>query len=153
MRGLIRRDPSTTYSIGDLFDDCFRGTDWIREIFSEPLPSEKKMVPRINILEENGSVIVEASLPGFNEEQIQLEIKDGYLVLSGEDSKGEEGKEDGTYFRRELVRSSFSRTIELPDGVDLEKAEAKLKDGILRVILPKTEKREPKVQKIPIRSN
>ena len=70
-------------------------------------------------------------------------MQDNYLTIKGE-KKHEVEQQDANYFLSERVHGSFTRTIELPMAVDAKKIEARFKDGVLHVTLPKTEDAKPK---------
>lgn len=107
-------------------------------------------IPTVNIRETEKSIIVEAELPGVKEEDIDLEIEENSLTIKGEKKSEEEVKEKD-FYRREFSYGSFTRTVALPVEVESEKAEASMKEGVLRVELPKLEEAKPKVKKIEIK--
>jgi HSP20 family protein len=90
---------------------------------------------------------MEADLPGFEQKDIDLKLRDNVLTLSAKRESVKEEKEKD-YYRSERRRGSVYRQIELPSSVDNAKVKAKFKDGVLHVSLPKLEenkKREIKV--------
>ena len=95
--------------------------------------------------------VVEAELPGVSEKDLKLELKNGLLTLSTE--KKEESKEKdeaGMWIRRERRESFFSRSFELPEDADGEKIEARFKDGLLTVELPKKPEASPRI--VPVKA-
>jgi HSP20 family protein len=121
-------------------------------------PSFKLMkapnMPKVDVYEKEGKVVVEAELPGFKPEEISAQIKDGVLTIEGESKKEEkEGDEKKDYWRREISRSYVKRAIALPE-IAKDKAEAEFKDGVLKIIAPKIEPKieEEKVKKLEIKS-
>lgn len=105
---------------------------------------EEWTVP-LDIREENGNLIVEASVPGMKAEEIDVEIEDGVLTVKGETRTEKEEKKKG-YLLKERSEGSFYRTVRLPESVDSGKAESTYADGILTVTMPKKpESRSKKV--------
>ena len=111
------------------------------------------VAPRVNILEEKDSWTLGAEVPGWNQNDINVEVHDGMLTLRGnkEESK-EDNKENskGTYSVREFHRKNFSRSFRLGEQVDPEHVSAKLNDGILTITLQKKEEAKPKQIQIKI---
>ena len=80
-------------------------------------------------------------IPGYNKEDVTIEIKDDILEISAKkDETKEEGKE---YIRKERFVASCSRRIAIPENVDVDAIKAKLENGVLRLTLPKVEPEEP----------
>jgi HSP20 family protein len=96
---------------------------------------EHEWVPAIDLVRDGGKLVVHADVPGIKPEEIKIEIREGYLTLSGEHEETKEDKEKA-YVRRERRYGSFSRSIPLPDGVDAKKVTAKTHDGVLEVTIP-----------------
>lgn len=97
---------------------------------------------------EDNQLIVEAHLPNFNEDDVNIEVDDGALIIQAARHEKEEDKSK-KYVVRESS-SSFYRRIQLPERADLDKVEAHLDEGILKVAVPLTPLPEPK--KIAIES-
>lgn len=105
-------------------------------------------MPSVNIYDRDGDVVVEASIPGARREDVHAAVEDHSLVLSGE-VKHEENIKDEDFVRHEISCGKFERHVALPTGVNADQARAEFRDGLLRVILPKT-KEEAKGKKITI---
>jgi HSP20 family protein len=105
--------------------------------------------PPLDVEETDKEVIVRAEIPGVKAEELELSIRDGALVISGEKKESEEKKEKG-YFYQERRFGSFRREVPLPSAVDAEHVEAEYKDGVLHVKLQKTAEALPK--RIPVKS-
>ena len=99
--------------------------------------------PRVDIHETDKEIIIDAELPGINKEEIKVELKNNTLTISGE-RKQEKKSESGNSFRIERHYGKFERSFGLPETVLGDKVNAKFKDGILTLTLPKTEKAIPK---------
>lgn len=98
------------------------------------------------IVESPAAFIIALDVPGFKKEDIQIEVKDRQLVITGERKAPERGEHDKT-LRQERRFGKFSRTFSLPEGIAEEKAEAKFTDGVLEVFLPRT---TVEVRRIPV---
>jgi len=101
----------------------------------------------LDVSEDEKTVIVRASLPGFTRENIDVEIHDGVLTIKAE--RTDETEERGeNYFQRERRIGAVARSIALPSVVDDTQTAAELKDGVLTLRIPKSEKALPKKVKI-----
>jgi HSP20 family protein len=109
-----------------------------------------RLMPPIDMAEDEGSVTLTAELPGISRENLEVTIEDGVLTVQGE-KKEEETAEGASYRRVERRFGQFERRIRLPEHIDAEKVEASYKDGILRVRMPKTKATKPKA--IPIKTD
>jgi HSP20 family protein len=125
--------------IDRLFDD-FIGRRWLRPFgWERPLAEMPEFVPSIDVIDREDEVVVRAEVPGYKKEEIEVSVSNSTLTLKGE-TKSEEKEERGDYYRCEISRGSFTRTIALPAAVDEAKAKASMKDGMLELTLPKLEK-------------
>ncbi len=117
----------------------------------ELMSTPSRRTPRMNVYEEKGDVVVEAELPGISAEEIDVNIKDNMLTVKAEKREVKEEKEKG-YYRREMSRGFYSRAVVLPVEVEGEKAEAKCKNGVLVVRVPKKKEkvREKQGNKIKV---
>jgi HSP20 family protein len=105
--------------------------------------------PAVEVADTKDAVIVKAQVPGIPKDNIQVNITDDAITLKGE-MKEEEKKEEKNYTRREFRYGAFSRTMPLPAMAQADKATAQLKDGVLEITIPKSEK--AKVKEIPIQT-
>lgn len=100
-------------------------------------------VPSASLAETEHEYEVTLELPGVKREEVRVELRHGDLWISGE--KREEKKEKGkTFHRVEHSYGDFHRVIPLPGTVDEDRIEARYQDGVLKIILPKTEEAQPK---------
>jgi len=102
---------------------------------------------KLDIKENKNSVKVTADVPGIDPENINIEAEDDYLVISGTQEREEKEEEENIY-REERSYGEFRREILLPASVDPDQIKAKMKDGVLKIDLPKTEKLKSKKVKI-----
>jgi HSP20 family protein len=95
--------------------------------------------PKIDVLDRKDELFIKAELPGIDKDDIEVSMTDNTITIRGT-SKKEEKEEKGDYYRCEISQGSFSRSMSLPAEVDINKSEAKFKDGILELTLPKLER-------------
>jgi HSP20 family protein len=94
------------------------------------LPSQ--WAPALDVLQEDGDIVVRAELPGVKQEDVDITLQNGVLTISGE-RKAEEQREGSGYYVRERRYGSFRRSMTLPEGVDESKIRARFEDGVLEV--------------------
>ena len=134
---LVRRNNDFDW-LNNWFDDNF---------FNTPVMAQTTTTaPAVNVKEDNKQYVMEVAVPGLKKEQVNMSIdKDCYLTLSIEnknEQKDENKKEH--YLRREFSYTSYRQSYALPDNVNADKIEANVADGVLKVVLPKVEKKEEK---------
>ena len=105
--------------------------------------------PAIDVVREDGNLVVRADVPGIKPEEVEIEVENDILTVSGkhEEEKEEKGKD---YLRRERRVGSFSRSLALPPGVDAKKIEAKTHDGVVEVTIPLP--KEPEKKRVQIKA-
>jgi len=108
---------------------------------------DRSISPAIDVLEDRDNIIILCDIPGVDMNDLELTITKDVLTIKGE-KKEEEKKDKARIFKKETWEGSFQRTIALPDGVDSEKVDATLKDGVLRVVVPKMEEVKPRQIKV-----
>ena len=108
-----------------------------------------RFTPSLNVTETDGGNEVTAELPGMKPDEVNVELREGNLWISGK--KEEEKEKKGKAFHRiERRHGEFRRMIQLPSRVEDEKVEAKFANGVLTVNVPKSEKVKPK--RIPVKA-
>lgn len=127
-----------------LFEDSFvrapRGAD-----------GSGSAIPAIDIVETADKIGIKATLPGVKPEDVDINITPEGLVIKGE-VKSETETKEANYVRRECHYGSFSRSIPLPAGLKIDKAEANMENGILTLDIPKAEEVKPRSIKIKAKS-
>ncbi len=103
--------------------------------------------PRVDVINRDEEVIVRAELPGVEKKDLDISVTDTTVTLKATHNT-EEKEEKGDYYRHEISRGSFARTITLPNEVESEKATASFKEGILELTLPKVRKSKRRSIKI-----
>jgi HSP20 family protein len=141
------------------FEELRRMEEWMDRMFREtgpyylgrralPEAAGEELVetaaPSVDIKEKEGKIVVAADIPGVEKGDISINIKGDMLEISAEKEEKEEG-----YIRRERSYRRFYRSIPLPAEVDRDKVEASLKDGVLRIEMPKLAGEE--VKKIEVK--
>ncbi|MDX1809768.1 MAG: Hsp20/alpha crystallin family protein [Sulfurospirillaceae bacterium] len=106
--------------------------------------------PKVNTVEGENAYHVEVDLPGVKKEDINVNVEDNVLTISGERKVKKEVKEED-YYKMESSYGSFSRSFTLPEKVDVENIHANTEDGVLEVVIPKLEVAESKAKKIEIK--
>jgi HSP20 family protein len=104
-----------------------------------------------NLVEKDGHFELSAELPGMTEADVELKIANGMLTIRGEKSEESEADGEGDVHIAERRFGSFQRSFRVPEGVDLEKIDAQMADGILTVTLPKTPAAQESAKKIQVR--
>ncbi len=139
-KGLPRTfSESLTREIERLFEDFF-GPIAVEE---EGRGRRHSFFPAMDIVEDEQNIIIKVDVPGMSQKDISVEIHDDVLIIKGEKKVEEEIKEKN-YHVSERRYGSFIRQITLPDYVEPEKTKAKVKDGVLTIVIPKREEVKPK---------
>ena len=109
-------------------------------------PSAAGIFPALNIFEDSdGGVVFRAEIPGVAPEEVNVSVEPDRLTLSGE-RKAPEGRR--SYHRRERRFGGFSRTVQLPNGLDPTQVTAECRDGVLSVRIAKSEATKPRQVRI-----
>jgi HSP20 family protein len=102
-------------------------------------------IPAVNIRERKDSFDVELAAPGMRKEDFKVELDGNQLTISSERRTEEESTDENRYTKREFSYQSFQRTFQLPkEVVDADKIEARYKDGLLHLVIPKKEEAKQK---------
>ena len=113
-------------------------------------PFQGTAYPKVNVYEYDTKIGVIAEIPGLDKKDLNIEVEDGVLTVSGDKSHGfDEGK--AKVLRRELKHSSFKRQFTLGDMLDGDNISANFKDGILSIEIPKIEPALPKKNIVKIK--
>jgi HSP20 family protein len=107
--------------------------------------------PAVNIVDKDDRYKVTAELPGVKEQDVQIKFSEATLTIEGQKNEEQEDEKED-HFLSERRFGAFHRSFRVPDGVDADKIEANLKDGILTVTLPKTSEARRKQKKIAVKS-
>jgi HSP20 family protein len=110
---------------------------------------EASVAPDIDIRENDKEIVLEAELPGIDEKDVELVVRNGVLSLKGE-KKAERDEKRDTYHLLERSYGSFERSFQLPDSADEAEIKAEFNKGVLRVVVPKRSEAVKAEKKIPI---
>ena len=112
-------------------------------------PYQGSAYPKVNVYEYDDKIGIVAEIPGLNKKQLNVEVEEGILTISGD--KHNTFENDGAkVLRKELKQSSFKRSFELGEQLDGEDISANFKDGVLSVTIPKKEPEIPKKHSVKI---
>jgi HSP20 family protein len=106
-------------------------------------PTLRRWIPAMDLVETDDDFVLRADLPGLTEDDVNIELEDNVLTVSGERKAEHQERKDG-YYRVERASGSFQRSLTLPEGVDPEKIKASFENGVLEVRVPKPEQRRPR---------
>ena len=129
------------------FFEPFEGMD---KMFSEIMPSVAGFMPAVDVYQDKDNVFVETQLAGVDPEKIDVSIDNDVLIIKGESEKKSE-VEEKNYYRKEIKRGGFYRSIPLPVHVLGDKASVVAEDGALKILIPKAPETKPKTIKINIK--
>lgn len=125
-------------------------SSWIDEMFNRDLPAVFASnfntgitLPKVNIKETADAFMVDMAVPGLKKSDFHIDLDNQVLSISAE-MKEESEQQEENYTRREFGYSSFKRSFTLPESVDDTKIDARYKDGILNIHLPKKEEAKQK---------
>lgn len=127
----------------DLFDDFFN--DVYGEPFTKKESAERRapQLMRTDVLEKDGQYLLDIELPGYSREEVQAELKDGYLTIAAVKQKTVENQDTKTnYIRKERYTGSMKRTFYVGKDVTEKDIQAAFKDGILKVMINKPKPKE-----------
>ena len=113
-----------------------------------PAPYNEVM-PRVDILEDKDNVVLLADMPGVDVQSAEVSVEDGVLTIAGV-VKPHEGNGGQAVLRQERRADAYRRSFEMSDYVDAAAVKAAMKNGVLRVILPKQEAVKPRKIKIDV---
>ena len=136
--------------IFDPFEEIRRIQERMNRIFEE----FERLTPRVtvetfpvDVIDEGDNIRIVADLPGFKKEDIEVWVEDGDLVIRAVRKEEREEKAEN-YIRRERRFGEVFRRIPIPVEVDVDKIKASYNNGVLEIVLPKTEKARKKVIKV-----
>ncbi len=127
-------DLSSFYNVPRQLDQFFD------ELWKPSMISQRRQAyPPVNISEDQSNIYIYSEIPGVEIEDVDITLSDNSLVI-----KGNRKHDTGNYYRQERPAGLFQRVINLNVPVDPDNVRAKMKDGILQVLVPKAEEAKPK---------
>ena len=121
----------------DLFDNFFKDDDFF--------PTKRDSLMKTDIKETDTKYIIEMDLPGFDKQNINLTLNDGYLEISAKQEREENSEDGAKYVRKERFYGECSRSFYVGDNMKEEDIDAEFKNGILVINVPKKTESEEKV--------
>lgn len=149
MANITRRPGEGREAAPTTFFDPFRMMremlrfDPFREMEAYIPGPERTFTPSFEVKETKDAYVFYADLPGVKEEDLDISLSGNRLTVSGKRER-EERKEDESYYAYERAYGSFTRSFTLPDDTDVEHVTAELKNGELRITIPKKPEMQPK---------
>lgn len=127
----------------DFFQDTFD------ELFYDPFFSKSSSYMKTDIKEQDGHYLLDMELPGFKKEDIQLELKNGYLSIHAKrDTNNEEKDKEGNIIRQERFSGNCSRNFYVGEGVKQSDIKANFDNGELKILIPKIDHKEVEEKKV-----
>jgi HSP20 family protein len=115
--------------------------------FNEPTPTGRgaspRWLPAMDLIETADHYVLRADLPGLSEEDVNVQLEDNVLTISGERKSEQDNQTEG-YHRLERAVGTFSRSLTLPDGVDADNVKARFDRGVLEITIAKPEQKKPR---------
>jgi HSP20 family protein len=138
-------EPTPTQSLSPL-DDVDRWMDQVSRSLFHPsrwewpsMPSLRTSMPKVDIVDRDSEVLIRAEVPGVKKDDLDVSMTDHSITIKGS-TRHEEKEEKGDYYRHEISKGSFSRTLTLPGDVDINQAKSSFADGVLEITVPKMER-------------
>ena len=126
--------------------------DLIEEMFSDPFFRERESkIMKTDIREKEDAYLIDVDLPGFEKENIKMEIENGYLTIVATTDTNKEEKEDGKYVRKERYYGSCARSFYVGEDIVEDDIKASFRNGTLRVEVPKKDVKKERPEKKYIR--
>lgn len=157
MRNLVVRTRPRTFVTPWTLDSMHRQLEnWMDRAFSIPngdgLERRLTLTPRMDIAETEKGYELTADLPGMQDKEVDISVSNDVLTITGERSYEQESDGRSVHLS-ERGFGTFKRSFSLPDDVDQDQIQARLKNGVLAIFLPKTEEVEPPSRQIKVKSN
>src|SRR5258708_22922653 len=124
-------------AIPSVFQDFFKPWDRWFDTNGGSL-SQMLTVPAVNIVEKQDHFEISLAVPGMKKNDFNIDVEGNLLTISAETEEQKQEKDD-RHTRREFNYTSFSRAFTLPEGVKKDQIDAKYENGLLKLVLPKTE--------------
>lgn len=147
MTGLVKVQPfpATKFRTNGFLDEFFNRS--IGEFMGSDIQTSN---PAVNVAETPEAFHIELAAPGYNKQDITLNIEDGHLLVGAKREEKSEESEKGRFLRREFRYESFSRSFKLPKSVNQDLISAVYENGILNIALPKKEDAKPIAKTIQV---
>jgi HSP20 family protein len=122
--------------------------------FEQPAPGRgnggaRRWMPAMDLVETADHYVLRADLPGLSDEDVNVQLEDNMLTISGERKAEHESEQEG-YYRLERAFGAFSRSLTLPDGVEPDGVQADFDRGVLEIRIPKPAQKKPRQVQITL---
>jgi HSP20 family protein len=123
--------------------------------FDQPSPTARggvpgrRWIPAMDLVETGDHYVLRADLPGLSDEDVNIQLQDNVLTISGERKTDHATQQEG-YYRLERAFGGFSRSLTLPDGVNADAVQAHFDRGVLEIRIPKPEQKKPRQVQISV---
>jgi HSP20 family protein len=121
--------------------------------FDQPAPGSRgagrRWIPAMDLIETTDRYVLRADLPGMSDEDVNVQLQDSVLTVSGERKAESEQQQEG-YYRLERAFGAFSRSLTLPEGVNPDGVKAHFDRGVLEITIPKPEQKKPRQVRISV---
>ncbi len=125
--------------VPSVFNDFFKPwNNWFDMNNGGSLWGNILTIPAVNIEEEKKEFKISLAVPGMKKDDFKINVEGDMLTISAE-TKEEKEEKDKQYTRKEYSYSSFSRTFTIPEGTRTDKIDARYEDGVLKLVIPKTD--------------
>jgi HSP20 family protein len=149
-KGELQRYSSPLAEMERLFDDFFQRRlfmpSWMPRL---RFPDLADVSTSVDMFEEGDDLVIKAEIPGLKKDEISIDFSGDVVIISGE-KKSEERTERKDFYRVERSFGSFSRRLQLPVEIQIDKTHAVFKDGVLEIRMPKSEESKRKMRKIAV---
>lgn len=153
---IVRHRPQTfspspfDSSLGNFFGDFWGTSPFFQDPFFDTHGSSKyQMTPAMDVREEENKFIAQMDLPGFDPDDVSVEIEDNALIVHGNRESSSEDN-SGKYLRNERMSGSFYQKIQFPASANLEESECSSKNGVLTIEIPKKEESKRRSLKVKL---
>lgn len=150
MRQLVSRDPYT--DVQRMVENMDRAFDYFWNVSNPATQTQGLSSIPIDIYEKDGSLFICGALPGVKPEDVNVNVDNGVLTIQGETRQDWDSGENTKVYRREHRYGRFTRSVRLPEELDLDNIDAEFNNGFLTVQIPKQTKPQPEARRIEVRS-
>lgn len=134
----------------DPFADFDRINEMVEKMLTSPAKEASQFLP-LDVMEKEGTLILRAPLPGIKSDQVELSLENRILTIKAQ-AVNEQDYSDAKFYRREVSTSAQTRSMKLPEGLDLDKITADLTDGLLLIRIPRIPAEQPRSIQIGVGS-
>ncbi len=111
--------------------------------------TSRRWIPAMDLAETPDHYVLRTDLPGLSDEDVNVQLEDNVLTISGERKTEQQTEQEG-YYRLERAFGGFSRSLTLPDGVDADSVQGHFDRGVLEITIPKPEQKKPRQVQIKL---